>query len=224
MSVTTQQPVVFHVDQEHGGLRFVVLLTFLGVWLLTFFIVSNLLAADGPALIAVLLGFGAAFVVTMLVERYLKRVWRSGRAVTVDASGVQLTNNGQKQVAILSEDPAESVLWRFVISKRARIPKGWSMLACALQFEGTDLITYTFIAPAQADSYRLLDKFTKLEPKKKRTLNDDEREELQLAGAQRRLRDVENARWIAGAEMTPDDFIAYIDTLTTRFPEWMRTA
>lgn len=221
MSAITQEPVVFRVDQEHGGLRFAVLVTFLLVWFAAFFLVSSLLAADGPALLAVLVGFAAAFLVTMAVERYLKRVWLSGRSVTISAQGVELSNRGAKQVAILSEDPATAIMWRFVVAKRARIPKGWSMLACALQYEGTDLITYTFLAPAAADAFARLEKFTKLEPKKRRTLNDDEREDLQLAGAQRRLKDVENARWIAGAEMTPEDFASYIDTLYARFPEWM---
>ena len=47
------------------------------------------------------------------------------------------------------------------------------------------------------------------------------REDLRLAGEQRRLRDAENHRWMFGAEMTPPDFITYLTRLNTQFPEWM---
>lgn len=216
--------VNFNVDQEHGGLRFAVLMTFLVTWIFTFVVVSILLSADGPALLGVLLGFAAAYGVTFVVERWLKRRWSSGRSVRVDNMGVQVLDHGNVKASVLSEDPVIVHRWRFTIAKRARIPKGWSMLACALEYEGQYLSVYTFMKPDVVDAYKDLGTFTKLEPKKRRTLNDDDREDLHLAGEQRRIREAESARWMSGVEMTSEDFTTYIDTLTARYPEWMSTS
>ena len=67
----------------------------------------------------------------------------------------------------------------------------------------------------------MADQFKKLIAKRKGKSEDDAREDLRLAGEQRRLRDAENHRWMFGAEMTPTDFITYITRLKTQFPEWM---
>ena len=57
-------------------------------------------------------------------------------------------------------------------------------------------------------------------PKRKNDKNVDARDDLRLAGEQRRLRDAENYRWLAGAELVPDDFITYINRIRAQFPEW----
>ncbi|MBL8134755.1 MAG: hypothetical protein JNL42_23040 [Anaerolineae bacterium] len=218
---SVQEPAIFQVDREHTGLRLAILASFVGVWLVVFVLISTLLAAEGPALIAVLVGFGAAYLVTHYLERYLKGVWHSGRSIQVSSAGVELALKGAQQAQILSEDPARPLMWRFVISRRARIPKGWSMFACALTAEGQYLCAYTFMPPDKSDAYPRQGSFSRLEPKKPRTLRDDGREDLRLAGEQKRLREAESMRWVAGAEMTPEDFIAFVDLLYTRFPEWM---
>ncbi len=214
------EPLVYLVDREHGGIRFVVLSAFFAVWVLGFVVVSSIMASDGPNLIALLAGFVAAYAVTWFLERTLKRVWQSGRTLTLDRDGVRLALRGQIQTALLSEDPATALLWRFTIEKRARIPKGWSMVACALEHEGQYICAYTFMSPTAVETYPQQEKFKKLIGKKKSTLNDG-REDLRLAGEQKRLRAAEDYRWIGGAEMPQDDFVAFIDNLILRFPEWM---
>ncbi|MBK8026415.1 MAG: hypothetical protein IPK19_34765 [Chloroflexi bacterium] len=225
--MSTQPPVlddaVFQVDREHSGLRLAVLATFVVVWLIVFFVVSSLIASEGPSLLAVIVGFAVAYGATLLAERYLKGVWVSGRTVRIDRTGVEMLLKGQRQAQILSEDPARAVLWRFVIKKRARIPKGWSMFACALTAEDQNLCVYTFMPPNKVDPFARKATFPLLEPKKSRTLNDDDREDLRLAGEQKRLREAENMRWVTGAEMTQEDFIAFIDVLYQRYSEWMPT-
>ena len=221
---TTAQPdrVVYAVDSEHSGLRLAVLLTFIGL-AIVIFIVTNAIIGGGLAILPLLIAFAIAYGVTLLVERVLKQRWTSGRTVMVSDDGVNLVNKGTAEATVLSEDPARMVCWRFVVAKRTRVPKGWSMFACAIQIDGTTLAAYTFLSPDRADQFPRRDRFKLLEPTRKGALNSDERQDLRLAGEQRRLRDAENLRWIGGAEMTPDDFTAYCDQIADRFPQWIPT-
>jgi len=121
---------------------------------------------------------------------------------------------------ILSEDPADTLLWSFTIKKRARVPKGYSMLACALHFEDTYLSVYTFMSPKQIETLESAEHFTKLVNSKQVS---SEREDLRLAGEQRRLRDAENHRWSRGGEMTSDDFMIFFARLKAQYPEWLNS-
>ncbi len=218
-SQALDQSLTFPVDKEHGGIRLVIILSFIGVWIVSFVLFNVLISNTGVNLLAVIVSFALAYGVTAVLEMVLKRRWPSGRVVQVTSGGIKLVKRGQLQAEILSEDPASVLLWSFTISKRARVPKGWSMLACALEYENQYLTVYTFMSPTQLETYDLADKFTKLTPKRK---NDkaDVRDDLRLAGEQRRLRDAENYRWLAGSEMIPDDFITYINQIRAQFPEW----
>jgi hypothetical protein len=213
--------LVIPVDNEHGAIRLTVIFVFIAVWVISVIVVSALISADGLGLLPILLGFPIAYGVTALLERFLKQHWPSGRVVQLDSDGVRLIRRGQLQEQILSEDPATATLWTFKISKRARVPKGWSMLACAIQFENASLTIYTFMSPRQVEAFSMASHFKKLIAQRKGKSKDDMREDLRLAGEQRRLRDAENYRWMFGAEMTPPDFITYLNRLNTEFSEWM---
>ncbi|MFN8450305.1 MAG: hypothetical protein U0521_17390 [Anaerolineae bacterium] len=84
------------------------------------------------------------------------------------------------------------------------------MLACALQFESSYLTVYTFMSPSHESFSLSAGQFKKLISQRKGKREDDMREDLRLAGEQRRLRDAENHRWMYGAEMTPSDFTTYL--------------
>jgi hypothetical protein len=209
------------VDREHGALRLVVVLVFVAVWVASFLILSTVISNTGLSLLAVLLGFGIAYGITALLERVLKKRWPSGRVVQIDRDGVKLRLRDKLQQEMMSEDPVSAVLWTFKISKRARVPKGWSMMAVALEYEGQYLTVYTFMSPSQVESYELGEQHKKLIAKRKGKSDADAREDLRVAGEQRRLRDAENNRWMFGAEMTPPDFMAYVNRIQNQFPEWM---
>ncbi len=211
--------LTFPVDKEHGGIRLVIILSFIGVWIVSFMVFNLLVSNSGVNLLAVILSFALAYGATAALEMVLKRRWPSGRVVQISADGARLLKKGNLQAEIMSEDPASTLLWSFQISKRARVPKGWSMLACALEYENQYLTVYTFMSPAQVASYELAGQFTKLTAKRKKD-QPDVRDDLRLAGEQRRLRDAENYRWLAGAEMVPADFITYISQIRAQFPEW----
>lgn len=213
--------LIIPVDREHGAIRLTVVVVFIAAWVISVVVVSALISAEGLGLLPILVGFIVAYGITALTERILKQRWPSGRAIQIDRSGVKLVNRLQVQAEILSEDPATALLWTFRINRRARVPKGWSMLACALQFETSYLTVYTFMSPSQVESFSLSGQFKKLISQRKGKSEDDMREDLRLAGEQRRLRDAENHRWMFGAEMTPSDFTTYLTRLNTQFSEWM---
>ena len=146
--------LTFPVDKEHGGIRLVVILSFIGIWAIGFMLFNVLVTNSGVNLLAVIISFALAYGVTAVLESVLKRRWPSGRVMQITADGVKLLKRGKLQSEIMSEDPASVLLWSFKISKRARVPKGWSMLACALEYENQYLTAYTFMSPAQVESFR----------------------------------------------------------------------
>jgi hypothetical protein len=216
MDSTVEQSTTYHVDAEHGRLRLVVLLLFIGTWAISYFILSALLQANGLNLIAVLFSFAVAYVITNLIEKQLKLRWPSGRAVVVDSEGVKLVRNGQQEQEMRADQAVSPIYWRFTVRKRARVPKGWLMYACALEHEEKHLTVYTFLPPSSVDDYDRASQFKALTGKKEAKGRTD----LRLAGEQRRLHEAENYRWLNGAEMNADDFKRYIAQLETQFPEW----
>lgn len=209
------------VDNEHGALRLTVVLIFIIVWIVSFFLVSILIPNDGLNLLGVIIGFGVAYGVTALLERYLKTHWPSGRVLQIEPDGVKLQHKGKLQQEMMSEDPVNVLLWSFKIPKqRGRVQKGWSMLACGLEYDDQYLTIYTFMSPKQLETFEMASAFKALIAKKKNQ-KKDLHEDLRLAGEQRRLRDAENYRWLNGGEIMPSDFITYIEQIKTLFPEWM---
>lgn len=219
MNSLENQTLNIPVDREHGGLRLAVIVTFAAAWVILFFVLSALITNEGFSLLAVILGFVGAYGVTAAVEHMLKGRWTSGRFVQVDRNGVRTMSRGKVQQEILSEDPANTLLWTFQIARRARVPKGWSMAACAIIYEDTFLSVYTFMSPKQVERFPYAGAFTRLISERK---GMKDREDLRLAGEQRRVRDAESQRWLNGAEMTPEDFETFLVRLSTQFPEWLR--
>ena len=156
-------------------MRLAIVLTFIAVWIVGFIIFSYVIPNEGFSLLAVLLGFALAYGVTALLERYLKTRWPSGRVVQVDKDGVKILYKSKQQHEMLSEDPVNTHFWTFKISKRARVPKGWSMLACALEYENEYLTVYTFMSPNQLSTLESADDFKKLIAKRKGKSQDDAR-------------------------------------------------
>lgn len=201
-------------------MRLTIVIAFVAIWVISFVLASVLIPNAGLSLLAVIIGFAIAYGSTALLERVLKTRWPSGRTVQVDKSGVKLMKRDELQQEMLSEDPVETRFWSFTITKRARVPKGWSMLACALEYENQYLTVYTFMSPSEVEKLPMGNQFKQLIGKRKGTSDADAREDLRVAGEQRRLRDAENHRWMFGAEMIPSDFTAYLNRLKLQFPEW----
>ena len=220
-SEAVAQTLTIPVDKEHGGIRLVVIIVFVGTWIAGFFLVNMLLSGTGISLLSIIIAFGIAYGASAGLEAILKRRWPSGRVVQVEHDGVKLIKKGTLQKEMMSEDPVSVILWSFTVSKRARVPKGWSMLGCALEYEGEYLAVYGFLSPAQVEAFELAPNFKKLVGKRKQADVPGVRDDLRIAGEQRRLRDAEAHRWIEGAEMQADDLITYVKRIQSQFPEWM---
>jgi hypothetical protein len=216
MTLTDTPSLRFPVDADHGRLRFTVVLAFAAIWALGFFLISTLTDGGGFNLLAILGGLLLAYALTTSIERWLRPRWPSGRAVELDDDGIRLVRRGSLEAAMRADEAVNPLHWRFQVARRSRVPKGWWMVACGLETEEQYLIVYTFMSPAQFESYDRAGLFTRLVGKKEQGKTD-----LRLAGEQRRLRDAENYRWMYGAEMQSDDFMRYVEQVHTRYPEWM---
>jgi len=209
---------VFKVDPEHSRLRLVVVVVFVITGIVSYFIINAVAPGAGLNLIAVLGSFAIAYGMTAMLEQALKRRWPSGRSVEVDASGVRLMQNGSAQQRIEAGQPANMLFWRFQTKRRSRVPKGWYLLACALEQGDASVSVYTLMSPDQFKQVEQNDRFKPLKAKADPTTATTRgRDDLLLAGEQRRLLQAENQRWQTGAEMTVDDFNAYVAAITSLF-------
>lgn len=224
VQATTQAafPARYLLDQEHGGLRTVVLLLFIVIGAAAFFISGTLIQDVGLDLLSILIGLIAGAGAAYLGERILKRIWPSGRVLAIDADGVRLQRRAQTEANMRADQPVTALLWTFKTPRRSKVPKGWALLACALEQDDIQLTVYTLMSPRQFDGYQQAKYFQLLKPRSQTARDSNPlRVDFSAESEQRRLREAENLRWLRGAEMQPDDFIAYIDALFAHFPDWM---
>ena len=221
MSSQTLDTTITHsypVDPEHGGIRLSVVLVFVVTWVLTYIIISMLIASEGLNIIAIFGSFVITAVITQQLEKALRARWPSGRRVEITPEHIQVLKGNQMQESIDADKQVNVLLWRFKINRRARVPKGWFMVACALEQDDIYLPVYTFLSPEMIENLKISVHFTVLTSAKD---NGEGKTDLRLAGAQRRLHTAESARWMNGAEMTQEDFVNYIRQLQEQFPQWM---
>lgn len=222
MENTLDKPSLnFRVDPEHGALRLSIIGIFVALWVITFFILSLLIPDQGVNLIAVLVGFGVAAIVSRQIENTLRSKWPSGRMLVIDQDGVSLLHKETTQSQITASEPMGILLWRFRIRRRTRVPKGWYVVACAIEQEDTYLPVYTFMSPQDIEGLNGRIRFPVLMTEKEVQNPVGRQDSLRLAGEQRRLRQAEQHRWTNGAEMTNDDFTQYLERLNEQFPQWM---
>ncbi len=209
------------VDPEHSAVRLAVIGLFIAGWALGFFVLNALISSEGLNIIAILVSFALAALTTQQAERVLKRRWPSGRVLQAADGRVQIVQRGQVQQEIRTGQQVNALTWRFAIRRRSRVPKGWYMVACALEQDDVYIAVYTFMPPQAFEQLGAGGHFTPLISRKELNAGGAAQGDLRMAGEQRRLHMAENARWNFGAEMTPDDFKRYVIWLQGRFPQWM---
>jgi hypothetical protein len=208
--------LTFPVDAEHGALRFTVLASFIGVWIVVYAILNALIYSQGINLIAIIVGFaGAALATSKLIEPALKKRWPSGRTLQIDERGARLLRDATVQTDIAAGAPLQVLRWRFAIKRgRNRVPKGWFVVACALEQDDNYLSVYALASPDDVKRLEEIARFTPLMTEKE---TQSKGGSLQLAGEQRRLRTAESHRWADGAEMSVADFEQFITQVQARF-------
>lgn len=207
------------VDSEHSRLRLGLLGVFVGFWIVSFSIANALIPSAGFNIIAGIIAFAIAAVASRTAESLLKKRWPSGRAVQIDANGVRLTFHEKIQAEVKSSEAVSALLWYFKIARRGRAPKGWYVIACALEQNDIYLPVYTFASPEQLNTLNKNHHFRELLSEK--NVKNVKQDSLRVAGEQRRLRLAEAHRWNDGAEMTFEDFEGFIRHLDGQFPLWL---
>ncbi len=212
------------IDAEHFSIRFlvpvlsivlVILLHLLGTAILD----GLMEGGENPSCIMLpidlvaLVGFGFG------LERLLKRVMPSRRSAALGDRELIVTDARANPpiVTRLDWDKAVNVkAWRFTVSRRTRVPKGWYCMAVHLLQDEQEAIFYTFMPPPEAEASIGYTNFVRLRPRKETQSNSD----LTAAAEQRRLLRLEDARWSDGAEITREDFRALLAVLQRWVPGW----
>lgn len=221
-SLSVPDTLTIPVDPEHSAMRLTVIGLFIAVWVLTFFIINALIPAEGFNVIAIIVSFGLTALLTQQIERALKQRWPSGRVLQAAGERVQIAQRGRVQHEIRTNQQVNVLTWRFEIRRRSRVPKGWYMVACALEQDDTYIPVYTFMSPKDFEQLNAGGHFAHLISRKELNASSGGTHgDLRMAGEQRRLHMAESARWHSGAEMTVEDFKRYVSWLQGRYPQWM---
>lgn len=199
-----------------------VVAVFIAIGIISYMILSTLIPGDTINLLVIILSFVSAYLVTTLVERVLRARWPSGRTVEISERGIRTVRHGTTQQEILTSQDTTTLMWRFQTRRRSRVPKGWHVLALALEQEGRYISVYTFVSPDDLSKMGADAQFTELKSSKEAERGTKGRDALLLAGEQRRLLQAEGERWTSGAEMTSVDFKAFLAQLGQQFPQWVR--
>ncbi|MBN2469654.1 MAG: hypothetical protein JXN59_02925 [Anaerolineae bacterium] len=201
------------VDVEHLGIRVVVPLLAIGGFFVTLWVVPIVLGVLGLqqtvlGSLVLPLAVGGAIGAAFLGDRLLKQRWSSGREILLDEHYLILRDQKQPEKVVSWGARVNMLTWRFVVSRRGRIPKGYHCLALQLLQDDEQITIYTFCEPKKLELVNDSDAFTLLAA---RSVVQDERLNLRVAGQQRRLLQAEDERWQAGAELTFEDFLALWD-------------
>ncbi len=207
-------------DLSHGGIRLVVLLAFIGGLVGGYLLTNALIPSEGISILAFFGGLLVAWALSQLLETLFTGRWHSGRHLELLVDGVRLSQRQQVQAEIRGDAPMQVLMWRFKVQKRSRVPRGWYMLACALEQDDTYVPVYTFVSPEDFERLPQREYFMALVSKKQTKTAGVDRD-LALTGQQRRLHVAEQHRWMDGAEISADDFAGFLTWLQDTFPRWM---
>jgi hypothetical protein len=212
--------VMIPVDPEPSGLR----MALVGIFLLATivaYVLSTRFATTGvcnPLGLFIALGAGGA--VMYLAEKWLKPRWKTSRFVHLTATSLRVLSKGKPSRVIDPTMQVNVLMWHFQIKRRTRVPKGWYVVALALEQDEDYLPVYTLLSPESFADLSGSDQFTKLSSRKELSQLQDN-SNLRKAGFQRRLHTAEFARGVEGAEMVPEDFETYLNWLQTHCSNWM---
>lgn len=220
MNVTSANaaPIIITVDEEHAGIRLAIPLLTVGTFILLYAILNSLQYPDTlPAGCIVVVGsLIGAVAAAFIADKVLKRVWRSGRTLTLAPDALTLARRGTTEAKIVFPEPINALAWKFTVNRgSARVPRGWSMLSTKLSQGDTEenppLVLYTFVSPVQLAQFPDATQFTALVPRaevESGTLG------LRETGLQRLLLASEDERYRIGAEIRPSDLQRVLAAVT----------
>jgi len=209
--------IEFTVDPEHAGVRMVGCFTFFISAVLTFVILNSLVPNGG--LIIVGASIAIAVGLTYLSDYLTKRYWPSSRFLQIADDVIALIRKDMVESKVDASQNVNLLMWHFQASRHPRVPKGWYVVANALEQDGEYIITYSIASPEDLENLPLSRLSTEYVRKKKKS--DDDGRDLRKAGQIRRIEQAEFHRGELGAEMTLEDYQAYLDYLVDTYTSWM---
>jgi hypothetical protein len=209
-------PIEIAVDMEHSGLRGVVIGVFVVMVIVSYILLSALISAASINLAAILGALVIAAGVAYVVEQQLKARWKSGKTLRLTENSVELVLPNDNTITIPADaDNVQRHRWRFEITRRTHIPKGWYVVAAALEQRDVYIAAYTFMSPEDYEAFDPENDFTRL----KKSSDKGDADSMRLAGEQRRLHRAETVRWHEGVEVRQDDFKTYVAQLERLFAD-----
>lgn len=225
----------FHLDHEHRGVRYSVILILLLSFFAAFLAINAVLRAMAPGLntsvilsclgaIPVCLGFSA------LGEWYLKRHWHSGRMLIMSSDRITVRLDDEQERHIARDKHINTSWWEIPLAgyarggRERRIPSKWSCVAGQLQQDETRFVVFCYANPQRLRTWRERYEFEKLKPEDvystsfSARFGSPDRPELPaevIAGKQGRQWLAERTRWREGLEMTQDDFEEFLEMMRT---------
>lgn len=205
---------------------------FLGYWLVYALLQLEFWGSlrDYAVSLSCILGLTLALAVSAGLEVWLKRVWPSGRRLTLDESGIHIKEKAAEEQMIRWSEGLTHLKWQFSLSgyrrggREKRLPQKWVCLAYQLQQGDTRLIVYSYMPPQKAkiwlENEAANPKFHKIQPADlyesslKARLGAPARPLINndvLRGDDGRYWLAERHRWDEGFELTPDDFAVFMD-------------
>lgn len=207
------------VDAEHAGLRMVGCSSFIVGVVAVFMLVATII--PNAVILNLLIALGGGALLAYGLEQILRRQWPSGRRLVADHDSIALYHKDRVEAEIDPQAYTNVLAWHFEVKRNSRVRKGWYVIGFALEQDGEYIPVYTFAPPETFDEMSFVTYFKRLKDPKKQK---EDTKSLRLAGEQRRLYEAERIRGINGAEVTFEQFEAYLAYLQSTFPKWMITA
>lgn len=223
---TTSTPQILHADQEHYALRLLVPVLLLIGFCLSFVAVQALLDAlfpgfDARVFLACVAAVPIGLLLTYGVEQILKRTWRSGRKVALQADSLTLFRDEGEPISISKDKSLNLILWYFSLAdyprggRERRVSASWFCLATSLRQDDTQVIFHTFAPPAEKEKWVTNYRFHEIDPTDVYDTSLLTRVTIPtrpdipadiIAGQDGRYWLAERERWQHGVELTPPDF------------------
>ncbi len=217
LNAPDRAPIIeFAVDREHSGMRTIGCVTFLVGAVVSYLILNTIVPNGGLIVVGAALAIGVSL--TYLADFLSKRYWPSNRYVQFLDDLITLVKGDLVQGEIDAGRNVNLLMWHFQAKRHPRVPKGWYVVANALEQDDNYIITYTIASPTDFDSMPLSRLSTQFQ--RKRDKKDDSRD-LRKAGSVRRIEKAEFHRADLGAEMSVEDYHAYLDYLADTYTSWM---
>ena len=206
----------FEVDREHSGVRILGCLTFFFGSVICYLILNSLVPSGGLIVIGAALAIAVAL--TYAADHLSKVYWPSNRAIQFVDDVIRLMKGATVQGEIDARENVNLLMWHFEAKRHPRVPKGWYVVASALEQDGEYIVSYSIVSPQDFEALPLSRLSVKYQRKKEKK---GETRDLREAGSHRRIAMAEFHRGEFGAEMTHEDYQAYLDYLADTYTSWM---